>query len=212
MRMSPAATPIPQWTDRLTVDAGGNVVPGIGALATNATDGFLYVEACAGQPTGVPTGFTGRAPTVYDTTNHVFWIYDGSWRQQTGQTGVLSVRAAGVAFGTGNTDTSVAILLPPGLTRYQLQSVVISGASATLNPATCGVFSAGGGGGTAVVTGGTAVTVTASADNTNNNMQVLAIVNGATESYNFSPLFFRVQTASGGAATATVTFQYLPLS
>jgi hypothetical protein len=50
------------------------------ALATNATDGFLYIPTCAGTPTGVPTVQAGTVPMVYDTVNHVLCIYDGgSW-------------------------------------------------------------------------------------------------------------------------------------
>jgi hypothetical protein len=49
------------------------------ALATTATDGFLYVPTCAGAPTGTPTAETGMAPIVYDSTNNRLYIYDGSW-------------------------------------------------------------------------------------------------------------------------------------
>ena len=58
-----------------------SLVIGSAALATTATDGFLYVTTCAGTPTGVPTTFTGRAPLVYDTTAHEFWIYDAGWKK-----------------------------------------------------------------------------------------------------------------------------------
>lgn len=48
------------------------------ALATNATNGFLYVRACAGAPTGVPaTAFTGHVPIVVDSTNSKMYIYSG---------------------------------------------------------------------------------------------------------------------------------------
>lgn len=58
-----------------------SVVIGNQALATTATDGFLYIPTCAGTPTGVPTTQTGRIAMVYDTTNHQFWFYDSSWKQ-----------------------------------------------------------------------------------------------------------------------------------
>lgn len=64
----------------LSVTVAGNVIVGSGALATNATNGFLYIESCAGTPTGVPTTVTGRVATVYDTTNNKFYVYNGSWR------------------------------------------------------------------------------------------------------------------------------------
>lgn len=57
----------------------GNVTVGSAALATTATDGFLYIPSCAGAPTGVPTSSTGRVPMVFDSTNNKFYIYDGGW-------------------------------------------------------------------------------------------------------------------------------------
>lgn len=56
----------------------GNVVVGSSAIATSASDGFFYVDTCAGTPTGTPTAYTGRAPMVYDSTNNVFYIYNSS--------------------------------------------------------------------------------------------------------------------------------------
>jgi len=54
----------------VTIDASNNVVISTAALATTATDGFLYIPTCAGTPTGAPTAYTGRAPMVLDTTNN----------------------------------------------------------------------------------------------------------------------------------------------
>lgn len=56
------------------------VTVGLGLLATNATDGFLYIPTCAGTPTGTPTARSGYLPLVIDTTNHKLYFYDGSWR------------------------------------------------------------------------------------------------------------------------------------
>jgi hypothetical protein len=65
----------------LQLDAAGNALAGIGTLATNATDGFLYVPTCAGTPTGAPTAKAGYAPIVVDTTNNKLYFYSGSaWR------------------------------------------------------------------------------------------------------------------------------------
>jgi len=59
----------------------GSVVVNTAALATTATDGFLYVPGCAGTPTGVPTAFAGRVPIVVDTTNNKLYFYSGgAWR------------------------------------------------------------------------------------------------------------------------------------
>lgn len=66
-------------TERMRLDAAGNVVVGTAALATTATDGFLYIPTCAGTPTGVPTAYTGRAPLIFDTSANKLWAYDGGW-------------------------------------------------------------------------------------------------------------------------------------
>jgi hypothetical protein len=66
---------------QLVLDTNGNVTVGSAAIATNATNGFLYVPTCAGTPTGTPTTKTGRAPIVIDTTNHKLYFYSGgAWR------------------------------------------------------------------------------------------------------------------------------------
>jgi hypothetical protein len=51
------------------------------ALATTATNGFVYVRGGAGTPTGTPaTSITGHVPLYADTTNNKLYIYSGgSW-------------------------------------------------------------------------------------------------------------------------------------
>jgi len=68
--------------ERMRIDSSGNIVAGASAaLATNATNGFLYVPTCAGTPTGTPTAITGMAPIVVDTTNNKLYFYSGGvWR------------------------------------------------------------------------------------------------------------------------------------
>ena len=62
------------------INANTDVVVGAAAISTSATQGFLFIETCAGTPTGVPTTYTGRAPIVYDTSANKIWFYNGSWR------------------------------------------------------------------------------------------------------------------------------------
>jgi hypothetical protein len=68
--------------ERARITSTGNFVAGGSvALATTATDGFLYVPTCAGTPTGTPTAITGMAPIVVDTTNNKLYFYSGgAWR------------------------------------------------------------------------------------------------------------------------------------
>ncbi len=68
-------------TPVITLTLTGSLVIGTAAIATNATDGFIYIPTCAGTLTGVPSAQTGRVAMVYDTTNNEFWIYDGGWKE-----------------------------------------------------------------------------------------------------------------------------------
>jgi hypothetical protein len=66
-------------TERLSIDDAGNVVVSAAALSTSATDGFFYLPSMAGAPSGTPTSYSGRIPSVFDTTNNLLRVYDGSW-------------------------------------------------------------------------------------------------------------------------------------
>jgi hypothetical protein len=67
--------------ERARIPAAGGMVVGTAAIATTATDGFLYVPTCAGTPTGTPTTQTGTAPIVINTTNNKLYFYSGgAWR------------------------------------------------------------------------------------------------------------------------------------
>ncbi len=62
-----------QIVDRLGADAA--------TLATDATDGFLYVPSMAGSPTGTPVTKPGLLPIVIDSLNNRLLFYSsGAWR------------------------------------------------------------------------------------------------------------------------------------
>lgn len=68
-------------SERMRIDSSGNVRVGTAALATTATNGFLYIPTCAGTPTGTPTAITGLAPLVINSTNNKLYFYSGgAWR------------------------------------------------------------------------------------------------------------------------------------
>lgn len=70
-------------TEKISIPAAGGLVVGKAALATNATDGFLYIPTCAGTPTGTPTTQTGTVPMIFDTTNDILYIYRATWKKAT---------------------------------------------------------------------------------------------------------------------------------
>lgn len=125
--------------------------------------------------------------------------------------GQFEISVTGINFNSATTDTPIAINLPAGFTRYRVSTIIISGASASLSTATCGVFTGAGGTGVAIVANASSITVTASTTDINNNMQALTIANQNTLALSDGTIFFRVVGAQGSAATANVTVHYEPL-
>ena len=68
-------------SERLRITSAGNIHTPAGA--TTMTNGFFYIPAAAGVPTGVPTAITGTVPMYYDTTNNKFYVYNGAWKSVT---------------------------------------------------------------------------------------------------------------------------------
>jgi len=90
----------------INVDTNLNVSIGNAALATNATDGFLYIPTCAGVPTGTPTSKSGRVPIIFDTTNSDYYIYNGAWKKATNRANASNVQV------TTTSQTTIATLTP----------------------------------------------------------------------------------------------------
>lgn len=62
------------------IDPLGNFGAGKASLATDASDGFLYVPSGAGTPTGTPSTRTGYLPIYADSSNNKLYLYSGgSW-------------------------------------------------------------------------------------------------------------------------------------
>jgi hypothetical protein len=124
--------------------------------------------------------------------------------------GALSVHLSAVNFNDDLSDNAVAIVLPSGYTRWRILSINISGASASITTATAGAFTAAAGAGTTIAAD-QSLTVSTASENTANNCMALTTTGTNTQSYNDTAVFFRIGTPQGSAATANVTFTYVPL-
>jgi hypothetical protein len=68
---------------QMQIDTLGNVILGFqAALATSATNGFMYIPVMAGTPTGDSTDFTGKVPMVWDSSGNKLWVNTGgtTWK------------------------------------------------------------------------------------------------------------------------------------
>lgn len=65
-------------TELFRVSEAGNVYPSL-TPSTTMTNGFFYIPAASGPPTGVPTSVSGHVPMYYDSAANEFYIYNGSW-------------------------------------------------------------------------------------------------------------------------------------
>ena len=114
-------------TQRARITALGSLVVGnnSSALATNATDGFLYISSSAGAPTGTPTTQTGSVPVHVDATNNAMYMYtNGAWR------GVNNSAVQG-SRQTG-TSMSAATAITPALGVKSVAFVVGNGGAVTI--------------------------------------------------------------------------------
>jgi hypothetical protein len=65
-------------------DSDGSAQVAGGLIATDATDGFLYIPTTNGTPTGTPTTKSGYVPVVYDTSLSRLYVYtSGQWKTTT---------------------------------------------------------------------------------------------------------------------------------
>lgn len=58
----------------------GGLIANTKALATNATDGYLYSTATMGIPVGAPTVQPGVVPMVYDLNNDTQYVFNDGWK------------------------------------------------------------------------------------------------------------------------------------
>lgn len=184
------------------------------ALGTNvgSAGGPVTFNGAGGTPssltltnaTGLPIagGGTGNTSTVAEIARV--------------QNGFIFASTTNVNFNSANTDSAITITLPSGYTRFIVNRIYISHASASLTTSTFGVFSATGGGGYAIQAAGTANTVNTASDATANNSMLSAAGSNqtsfvATSLATPNTIYFRVGTPQGSAATADVTVYYIPV-
>lgn len=197
---------------RLKVDSTGSVVVGnnSSALATNATDGFLYISSSAGIPTGVPTAQTGSLPIHIDSTNSELYFYSGSWLKAIsgtatvpeGGTGATSFTDRGVLIGRG---TAAIEATGAGSAGQVLQS---GGAGANPSYSTATYPSTAGNSGSVLVSGGTNFTSTNIdlADSDAVGATILGVANGGTGQSTYTNGQLLIGNTTGNTLTkATLT-------
>ncbi len=163
------------------------IIYGSGVPTASMAQGTAYIRSDGGSLSSFyvnTNGTTGYAALPFAST-----------------VGLLRFAITGVNFNSANTDNSVTISLPAGITRWRVNAPFITNASASISTATAGIFTGAGGTGQTIAAN-QAITVTATAADTNNNMMVMAATNGSTMAYNDTTIFFRIGTAQGSAATA----------
>lgn len=174
------------------------------SLATNA---FVINQAASATPLGDGTAAVGTS-TRFARGDHVHPIPT--------QMGVLISKSTGVNFNSANTDTALAIVLPPGYTRFIPWRINFSSPSAVMGTATFGLFSGAGATGIQIYTAGTVAGPFVVGDATAGNAQSLNVSISnisfvAASLTTANTIFFRVGTAQGSSATADIAFEYFPM-
>lgn len=83
-------------SERLRVTATGNIHTPAGT--TSMTNGFIYIPAAAGAPSGAATAITGTVPLYYNSTANTLHAYNTSWQTISGGLTLVSTNANGVVF------------------------------------------------------------------------------------------------------------------
>lgn len=108
-------------------DTNQNIIIGHQAASTADVNGFLYLPAMPGSPTGSPTNISGRVPVTIDgSANKLYFYSSGSWHTP-------GASAAGVNSFNGLTGS---------ITLAQGSNITISGSGSIIT-----ISAAGGGGG-----------------------------------------------------------------
>lgn len=107
-------------------------------------------------------------------------------------------------------DTTIAISLPSGVTKYRISNVIVynKGTTASLTTAAAAIYSAAAAAGTAVVAPAALSSITSNTIDVATNYVILTPIIAA---FDYTTLFFRVTTAQGAAATGDVYLYVQPM-
>lgn len=119
--------------------------------------------------------------------------------------GFIRYQFSNINFNTTNTDNLLTFTLPAGVSRYRINSLLITHASVALSTATAGLFTGAGGTGLGMAANQSLAGLTQTAENTTGNALALSLVSAGTTALNLTTLYLRIGTAQGVAATANVT-------
>jgi hypothetical protein len=190
-----------------------------GTLSTGANAGTLGSLALNGSSAGTVTikpqasagTYNFNLPITAGSSGQVLTSSGGGGNAMSWFTPArFRVVATAVNFNSANTDTPITVT-PFVATRYAVGGVRLNNANTSISTATVGVFTASGGGGQTIAAN-QSITVTATATDTVNNTMALTLTNSNTMAYNDATLQIRVGTAQGGAATADVCIEIIPLT
>jgi hypothetical protein len=98
-------------TERLRITAGGNIHTPAGT--TTMTNGFIYIPAAAGAPTGAATAITGTVPLYYNSSANTLHAYNSTWQTISGGgLSLISTNANGIVYlnGSSQATTSTALV------------------------------------------------------------------------------------------------------
>ena len=116
--------------------------------------------------------------------------------------------ADGVNLGNAVADMAITMNLPPGVTNYEIEAIVVIAATGAFGSSHYGLYTAASAGGFSPTGGQVASTLSAATANTSGNLQKMTL----TEAFlTAATLYFHVGTAQGAASTGNVYVFIRPL-
>ena len=212
----PAASAYPTGTRLLVVDesgsvtatnaitlsrAGSDTIVGGTSVSIQQAYGFVGIESngvSAWTIVDIPSGGLSGVVTVSGGGTGV------SPKSVRYNVAAVGVNANSVA------DTSILIPLPSGITRYRVRSVTVLNASTSLTTAQAGLYTGTAGSGVGICAAQALSGITSTSAGTSGNAVDLAQALPGATFFTSTPLYFRITTAQGSAATLDVVVEIDP--